>query len=54
VFLRKGDVDQAELARRRAAIRADIDRVVEKYKHLRTGRPTDEIMRELRGDESLP
>ena len=54
VFLRKGDIDEAALAKRRAAILAEVDRVVEKYKHLRTGRPTDEIMRELRGDEPLP
>jgi len=54
VFLRKGDVDEAEFGRRYAAALADIDRVVEKYKHLRTGRSTDEIMRELRGDEPLP
>jgi AbrB family looped-hinge helix DNA binding protein len=54
VFLRKGDIDEAERERRYAAALADIDRVVEKYKYLRTGRPTDEIMGELRGDDPLP
>lgn len=52
--IRRPKVDDQEYQRRYEAALANIDRVREKYAHFRTGRDTDEIMRELRGDEPLP
>ena len=39
---------------RRAAIRRQIEAATAKYAPLRTGRDTDEIMREIRGDDPFP
>ncbi len=39
---------------RRAAIRRQIEEATQKYAHLRTGRDTDEIMRDIRGDDPFP
>ena len=52
VILRKGRVSPAEKERRYQAALARIDKVVEKYRHLRTGQSTDEYMAEIR--EPLP
>jgi len=49
--IRKPRIDrEAEIAR----IRAEIEAAVQGFASLRTGRTTDEIMREIRGDEPLP
>jgi AbrB family looped-hinge helix DNA binding protein len=51
VVLRKPQVD---IVARRAEIMAEIDAVTAKYAHLRTGRSTDDIMRDIRGDDPFP
>ena len=39
---------------RRAAIRRQIEEASAAYAHLRTGRSTEEIMRDIRGDDPYP
>jgi len=49
--IRKPRVDrQAEIAR----IRREIEAAVASVAHLRTGESTDEIMRDIRGDDPFP
>lgn len=38
----------------RAAMRAQIIAVSERFAHLRTGQSTEDIMREIRGDDPFP
>ena len=52
--IRKPLQDEVAFQQRYKAALANLDRVAEKYKHLRTGRATDDIMRDIRGDEPLP
>lgn len=51
VVLRKPSVDRDK---RRAEMREQIQQTAAKYAHLREGRPTDEIMRDIRGDDPFP
>lgn len=53
-FLRKATLSEEDRRKRYEAALADIDRVREQFAPFRTGRSTDEIMRDLRGDEPLP
>jgi AbrB family looped-hinge helix DNA binding protein len=39
---------------RREALRRSIRETSERFAHLREGRPTDEIMRDIRGDDPFP
>jgi AbrB family looped-hinge helix DNA binding protein len=52
--IRKGKLSGAEYERRYEAVRGNIAHVASKYARWRTGRSTDVIMRELRGDDPLP
>jgi AbrB family looped-hinge helix DNA binding protein len=40
--------------RQYSEIRRQIEQATRKYAHLREGRPTDEIMRDIRGDDPFP
>jgi len=53
--------DQAVIRKPKRNLAADRDRLIaemravsERFAHLREGRPTDEIMREIRGDDPFP
>lgn len=50
MVIRKASHDDEPLARRVAEMRE----VSRRFAHLRDGRPTDEIMRDLRGDDPFP
>lgn len=39
---------------RREQIRAEMAATIERFSFLREGRPTDEIMRDIRGDDPFP
>lgn len=49
--IRKAPVDRE---REIAAIRRRLVAASRKFAHLRSGRPTDEIMKEIRGDDPFP
>lgn len=49
--IRKPKVDTVE---RRDQILRRLEAAMKKYVHLRTGQSTDEIMREIRGDDPFP
>ena len=52
--IRPGRRTEAETRRRYEQARRDIDAVAERLAPYRTGRSTDEIMKELRGDDPFP
>jgi AbrB family looped-hinge helix DNA binding protein len=43
-----------DAVKRRAEIAGQIDAAAAKYAHLRTGRSTEDIMRDIRGDDPFP
>ena len=53
-FLRKAAMSPEERSARYEAALANIQRVREQFRPYHDGRTTDEIMRDLRGDEPLP
>jgi len=50
-IIRKAVVDPE---RERTAIRQRIEAVSDRFAHLRSGRATDDIMRDIRGDDPYP
>jgi len=52
--IRAGKPDPALSEQRRRDYLLQLQRVAEKYAHRRDGRTTDEIMRDLRGDDPFP
>lgn len=52
--IRAGRRTEADGRRRYERARREIDAVAERFAPYRTGRTTDEIMKELRGDDPFP